>query len=85
MSNEGWTMAMAPAAGVPNKRDPFNYPFPGRKDTMNLSNITRDADNMKTSTVKFTSTRSSSHNMFTRDIEGAVPKLHGNKKVDDNK
>jgi len=76
---------MAPAAGVPNKRDPFNYPFPGRKDTMNLSNITRDADGMKTSTVKFMSVRSTSHNMFTKDIDGAVPKLHGNKKVDDNK
>jgi len=65
-------MAMAPAAGMPNKKDPFNYPFPGRKDTMNLSIINRETDGMKTSTSKFMSVRSTSHNMFTRDIEGKL-------------
>ena len=89
-----------PAAGAPSQRyDPFNFPMPNRCDLMSLSVINRDKDLMKTTTSKFVSGRSASLNLHTKDIDGksflinffngfqigAVPKLHGNKKVDSNK
>lgn len=75
-----------PAAGAPSQKfDPFNFPMPNRADLMSLSVINKDKDYMKTTTSKFIATRSSSLNLFTSDIHGAVPKLHGNKQVDPNK
>lgn len=75
-----------PAAGAPTQKcDPFNYPMPNRADTMSLSVINKDKDYMKTTTSKFISCRANSMNLHTNDIEGAVPKLHGNRKVDTNK
>lgn len=39
--------------GTPSIGDPFNFPMPGKLDSMNLSTILSAKDNMKTSTVKF--------------------------------
>jgi len=48
--------------------DPFNYPMPGRKDTMMLSSIRAESDGMKTTTTKFMSMRGTSKNLDTGDI-----------------
>lgn len=45
------------------KPDPFNFPMPGRADTMNLSSINADRDGMKTTTFKFQTKRSGSSNL----------------------
>jgi hypothetical protein len=75
-----------PAAGAPTQKyDPFNFPMPKRQDLMSLSVINREKDLMKTTTSKFISNRSASMNLHTNDIQGAVPKLHGNKPIDANK
>lgn len=52
--------------------DPFNYPMPGRKDTMNLNSIQAEKDGMKTTTFKFSTIRSTSQNLHTQDIEGKL-------------
>ena len=77
----------APAAGKSTRQnvDPFNFPMPSRKDTMSLSTITADRDLMKTTTSKFYSWRNNSQNLACNDIDGAVPKLHGNKNIQANK
>lgn len=65
-----------PAAGVPSQKyDPFNFPMPNRKDLMSLSVINKDKDLMKTTTNKFVSNRSASMNLFTKDIDGKLPKF----------
>jgi len=54
--------------------------MPGRQDTMTLNSI-HTGDGMKTTTVKFSTIRGNSMNLHTNDIDGAIPKLHGNKPV----
>jgi hypothetical protein len=50
-----------PARVIPNgSPDPFNFPMPGRTDCMSLNTITSMKDNMKTTTVKFSTVRSTS-------------------------
>ena len=62
-----------PAAGMATtKCDPFNFPMPNRADLMSLSVINKDRDFMKTTTSKFTSSRSASMNLHTKDIEGKL-------------
>ena len=58
--------------GNPTIGDPFNFPMPGKLDSMNLSTILTSKDNMKTSTVKFQTRRSESTNLSTSDIEGKL-------------
>ena len=53
--------------------DPFNFPMPNRADLMSLSTINDKKDNMKTTTVKFQSFRSTSQNLVTNDIQGKLP------------
>lgn len=81
--------------------DPFNFPMPGRKDLMSLSTVNADRDAMKTTTSKFYTRRGLSQNLTVGDIlgkfpfmvnlltitlyVGAVPKLHGNKVVQNAK
>jgi hypothetical protein len=55
--------------------------MPNRADLMSLSKIDAGKDMMKTTTSKFTSPRGLSNNLATTDIDGAVPKLHGNKNI----
>jgi hypothetical protein len=74
-----------PAAGAPSLRDPFNFVMPNRCDLMSLSVINKEKDLMKTTTSKFISGRSASMNLHTKDIDGAVPKLHGNRPIGENK
>ena len=54
------------------KKDPFNYPMPGRKDTMCLSSIGAERDGMKTTTFKFQTVRSGSNNLNSVDIDGKL-------------
>jgi len=50
-----------PARVIPNgSPDPFNFPMPGRQDCMSLNTIQAGKDNMKTTTVKFSTVRSTS-------------------------
>lgn len=48
--------------------DPFNYPMPSRGDLMSLQTINARADNVKTTTNRFTTVRNTSDNLFTQDI-----------------
>jgi len=58
---------------IPNGQpDPFNFPMPGRNDCMSLTSIQAQKDGMKTTTVKFSSTRGNSMNLHTGDIEGKL-------------
>ena len=52
------------------------FPMPSRKDLMSLSTLTAAKDNMKTSTNKFVTGRSSSINMATNDIYGKLHNLN---------
>lgn len=52
--------------------DPFNYPMLNRNNLMSLSNINKNLDGVKTSTVKFQSSRGFSSNLLTKDIDGKL-------------
>ena len=56
--------------GANEASDPFNYPMPQRGDTMSLSTINNNRDNMATSTKKFNTKRYGSSNLDTSDITG---------------
>lgn len=51
---------------------------------MSLSSINAGKDGMKTTTFKFQTGRGLSNNLNTRDIEGAVPKVHGSRPISDH-
>lgn len=58
--------------------------MPNRHDLMSLSSIRADKDGMKTTTFKFQTGRAASNNLNTRDIDGAVPKIHGSRQISDH-
>ena len=61
---------------LPRSRiNPYNYPFPGRSDLMNLQNITREKDLVETKVRTIRTNRTNSQNLQASDIEDAHPRV----------
>ena len=62
-------------------KDPYNFPMPGRTETMSLSVINQKRDGERTNKNKFYSHRHHNQALETKDISGAQPKLWGSKET----
>lgn len=67
MNSIGYTDILKPQ---PSLTDPFNYPMPNRSKLMSMNTITPENDYVQTKTHRFITSRRSSLNNTSNDIEG---------------
>ena len=70
IANIGTSKEQLATLGDKSFADPFNYPMPGRKDTMSLAVITAERDQTKVTCNQYVSNRNSSQNLSNQDIDG---------------